>query len=530
MKEEKKITQSDIEQATVRLHPSQAVFHPASTCRGICVYRDLLPPLPHPCPPGIRKNGSYLVFDGAPAKSAVYVGDSFKGSSGQIFIPAGTYPIRIEHSGFLPETKELKVGGRLFGSLFFPRRAKVGYSLSAEAPMQFLQSAYMEYSGWSLSGKPSALYQIPAVLSEAASALAGSGALAKPAASAAAQALPDPLSFAKDVLSATTSAESARDGLGASVLLSSNGMPGPLSLVAAARTVLAAFGQGKAGTVWLADVLPKNKAIAKNIAAGGADKATPEGNAAAPSQAPRPRGSLSLAGHDFVLFSSGELQLGGEAPSGSHASYAAVIPIFGIAKTEVTNREWLAFLSANPAWKAENRAALIEKGLADDSYLADWNGLESGAGDKPVTNVSWNAASAYCAWLTSRSQGAYKVVLPSEAMWEAAARAGLSDPASLSEKKARWADGAALGPARSGESGYSAAGLADMFGNVWEWTAEAYHPYQAFADGQLAGDEKTVRGGSWANAVDSITLYSRGGMASTHASAFLGFRPAIVER
>ncbi|MFA5853130.1 MAG: SUMF1/EgtB/PvdO family nonheme iron enzyme [Spirochaetales bacterium] len=297
-------------------------------------------------------------------------------------------------------------------------------------------------------------------------------------------------------------------------------MPSPLSIVAAARTALAAIGQGKAGAVWLRDVLDKKSAekVAPIAAAALKDSII--------ASAPKPRGSISLAGSDFILFSSGDLTLGGEAPSGSQASYSAMIPAFGIARTEVTNRQWAEFLAAKPDWRGANKAALQEKGLVDDSYLADWNG----ANDNPVTGVSWHAATAYCEWLSSKSGGAYEVVLPSEAMWEAAARAGLSDPASTLEKKATWSDGTRTGPSRAGASGYSASGLADMFGNVWEWTAEAYRPYPAFASGLLSGDEKAVRGGSWANSPDSISLYSRGGMPSAHASAFLGFRPAIVQR
>jgi formylglycine-generating enzyme required for sulfatase activity len=197
-----------------------------------------------------------------------------------------------------------------------------------------------------------------------------------------------------------------------------------------------------------------------------------------------------------------------------------------MARTEVTNRQWAAFLAAEPEWKPENRSALIEAGLADDSYMADWTGSD----DLVVTGVSWHAASAYCDWLSAKTGGAYKATLPSEAMWEAAARAGLSDPASIYGKKATWSDGERSSPARAAAAGYSAVGIADLFGNVWEWTADTYRPYPAFAADILQGEERTVRGGSWANAPGSISLYSRGGQSASHASAFQGFRPAIVER
>ncbi|HWR11605.1 MAG TPA: formylglycine-generating enzyme family protein [Rectinemataceae bacterium] len=542
MKEEKKITQSDIDQATVRLHPiagvEPRVYLPAvyAILAIFLLFLALILP-------GIRKNGSYLVFEGTPAKSAVYVGDLYKGSSGQkIFLPSGDYAIRFEREGFAPETRNLHIGGRLFGSLFFPRREKIEFSLSAEKPAELLLSAYREYASWSLAGKPSALYQFPPVLSDAAAALAGSGALAGGRATSGAEgagaaavadaegapaALPAPLGFARDALSATASAESARDGLKASILVSSGGIPGPLSMVSAARVAIAALCVEKAGAVWLRDILDKDSSASMPLAttakgAGEALAQVGEGKI-------RPKGEVFLGGHEFVLFSGGALPLGGEAPSGSNAGYSAVIPSFGMARTEVTNRQWATFLAANPSWRPDSKAALVEAGLADEFYLDGWKGSGADA-DKPVTNVSWAAASAYCDWLNAGSRGAWKAVLPSEGMWEAAARAGLSSPDATTEIKATWSDAAKDGPTRAGAAGYSTAGLADMFGNVWEWTAEAYRPYPAFADGRLAGDEKTVRGGSWANASDSITLFSRGGMPSAHATSFLGFRPAIVER
>ncbi|PKL04902.1 MAG: hypothetical protein CVV53_08725, partial [Spirochaetae bacterium HGW-Spirochaetae-9] len=195
-------------------------------------------------------------------------------------------------------------------------------------------------------------------------------------------------------------------------------------------------------------------------------------------------------------------------------------------------RQWSAFMAANPNWKPENRAALTDSGLADESYLAEWSQSSVGAAsaENPVTGLSWAAASAYCEWLSSSSGSTWKAVLPSEAMWEAAARAGLSDPATPGERDALWSDRTRTGPAPVGSLGLSKVGLADMFGNVWEWTSDAYRPYPAFADTLSSGDEKSVRGGSWANRPDTISLYSRGGVPQAHASAFLGFRPAIVER
>lgn len=522
MKEEKKITQSDIDRAEVKLHPILGVgprtYLPvAYACLALLLLFLLL------FLPGMRKFGSRLVFDGAPLDSAVYVDNAFRGHTGQkIFLQAGDYTIKIEHSGFVSEEKTLKVGGRLFGSLFFPKKLKVDYALKAEKPLALLRDAFRDYSSWSLTGKPSALYQIPPVLSEAAGALAGTSALQTGAVFEKTPGAATGSAFAADALSMTASAEAGRDALRAGTIVVTNGMPGPLSLVSAARSFTAMLASGKEGAVWLLDVLPKKtthyqaslSAIAKTDSPG-----TVSGL--------RSGGSLSLGGHDFILFSGGQVSLGGEAPSGSMASYSVRIPAFGIAKTEVTNRQWARFLAENPKWKPENRAALIEEGLADDEYLKTWTGSPD---EHPVTNVSWHAAQAYCEWATSKAQARYRVILPSEAMWEAAARAGLSDASSGSGAKAVWADPSRTGPSAVASAGYAGTGLADMLGNVWEWTGDSYRPYPAFAANQFSGDEKAVRGGSWGNSAESVSVFSRGGVVSSHSSAFLGFRPAIVEK
>ena len=517
MKEEKKITQSDIDEAKVRLRPigglSPRSYLPAIYAAAALVLLFLFLVLP-----GMRKNGSYLVFEGNPGKSAVFVDDSYRGSTDRsIFLPSGSYSVRIGHEGFAPETRTLKVGGRLFGSLFFPAKLRVPYKLAVDKPEKHLRSAFNEFALWSLAGKPSALYQIPLVLSDAAAAVAGTTALRDSVPGGATV-----LDFAKDALAASASAESARDGLRASVILSTQGMPGPLAMASAARTLTAAVATQKAGAVWLKDILSKKsspalEALDKDI------------KAASPSygSAPGAKGAISLGGQDFVLFSGGEYPMGGEAPSGSRAGYVVKIPPFGIAKTEVTKGQWARFMAANPEWLPANKAILAEKGLADGEYLAQWDG---NGDDRPVTGLSWYAAQAYCDWLSSFSGPAWKVVLPDEAMWESAARAGLSPAGSTFETKAVWSSSSPSGPARAASLGFASSGLADMFGNVWEWTADSYRPYPALASGVMRTEEKTVRGGSWANARDSVSLYSRGGVTAAHASAFLGFRPAIVAR
>ncbi|HOV94503.1 MAG TPA: SUMF1/EgtB/PvdO family nonheme iron enzyme [Spirochaetales bacterium] len=553
MSEEKKITEEDIDKAVVKLKPIAgvsprtylSVLYGLLVCLVVFVVFFL---------PGLLNPGSVLDFLGTPGNCAVYVDGVFKGSTNQsIFLRPGNYKIKIEHSGFSTKEIDAKVSGKVFGTLFSASKYPVAYELEADKPGDFLASAFSDYAAWSLSGTPSALYQLPMVLSRATrdlassqvlermdkNALLGSGSGSESESGSgsesgllelfnpnnATQTTPPQVAFAKDVLSMTTSPVAARDGLNASVTVVANGRLGPLSLVASARTLSSMLSGSTAGSVWLKDMLSQKSYSHYETLEGVAKKAIPDLNSV-----PRVLGRQAFMGHSFVFFDAGTFILAGQAPSGSFAPYSVQLPSFGLATTEVTNAQWLRFLQENPQWKPENRDALIAQGLADEDYLLNFKGE---ANNLPVVQISWYAAQAYCNWLTKRAPAGYCVVLPDEAMWEIAARVGINsahNSTATGKGEGVWASPTRTGPEAVGSLGASSIGLSDMLGNVWEWTNDAYRPYPAFAAGAFWGKEKAVRGGSWANSKDSITVYSRGGVADRHASEFLGFRPAVVKQ
>ncbi len=159
-----------------------------------------------------------------------------------------------------------------------------------------------------------------------------------------------------------------------------------------------------------------------------------------------------------------------------------------------------------------------------------------GEDDLPASRVSWYDAYVYAAWLGGR--------LPTEAEWEYAARAGCEYPycteggreARLDEV-AWWvgnSDGSggepSLHPARKKKP--SQRGLFDVYGNVYEWTADWYGPYPEAAvanpKGPPAGADgayRICRGGSAFQLAVWAHPSGRTGAPADGGSVEYGLRP-----
>ena len=105
-------------------------------------------------------------------------------------------------------------------------------------------------------------------------------------------------------------------------------------------------------------------------------------------------------------------------------------------------------------------------------------------GDRPVEDLNWTEALAFCEQLTIRERNAGRIptdwayVLPTESQWEYACRAGTTTVYSWGDDiNSSHANYSASGVGETGEVGQYGPnpwGFFDMHGNVWEWTADWY--------------------------------------------------------
>ncbi len=124
----------------------------------------------------------------------------------------------------------------------------------------------------------------------------------------------------------------------------------------------------------------------------------------------------------------------------------------------------------------------------------------------PVESVSWDDAQAYCEGADMR--------LPTEAEWEYAARGGSPNARYAPLVGSAWYSANSGGTTHEvGQKQANAYGLYDMLGNVWEWVADWYGPYNAAAavdpKGPPSGRYRLRRGGSWYEDASSVRVSNR---------------------
>lgn len=146
------------------------------------------------------------------------------------------------------------------------------------------------------------------------------------------------------------------------------------------------------------------------------------------------------------------------------------VAAFDIDVHAVTREEFLAFVRTHPEWQRGR----VDAKRSDASYLSDWRGVLD-PGDpadlhRPVTSVSWFAATAYCEAEGKR--------LPTTDEWEYVAAAsetsrdGSRDPAFMSRLLEMYASRTAAAPPPEGHGFRNIYGIEGLHGSAWEWTRD----------------------------------------------------------
>ena len=194
---------------------------------------------------------------------------------------------------------------------------------------------------------------------------------------------------------------------------------------------------------------------------------------------------------------------------------------FWMAKTETTQGQWEVMMGTD----------VNQQKAKSDSY-----GVVIGEGaNQPMYFVSWEDAQDYMTKMNSQNRlpSGWNWVLPTEAQWEYACRAGTTTMYAGDLGEMAWYDENSgdktnpVGTKRANEWG-----LHDMHGNVSEWCVDWYGDYPTGSAIDPRGDDngsrRVYRGGNWFFTAADCRSVGRSGFTPGIRYDFLGFRPAAV--
>jgi formylglycine-generating enzyme required for sulfatase activity/class 3 adenylate cyclase len=234
--------------------------------------------------------------------------------------------------------------------------------------------------------------------------------------------------------------------------------------------------------------------------------------------APPNQPSGSVREPEMIMLQGGTFAMGSNDDSTEKPIHQVTLKPFAMSRYPISIREWNACAATKAC-----------------PFVA------TGEDDAPITNVSWDDARHYTAWLARATGKPYR--LPTEAEWEYAARGG-------TQTKYWWGDELQSGlancrncatvasaeqqPVKVGSFKANPFGLYDMGGSVDQWVQDCWHKnYQgAPSDGSAWAESDdcshhVIRSGSWKNDASYVRPANRDSYGNARYPTH-GFRLALT--
>jgi ergothioneine biosynthesis protein EgtB len=249
-----------------------------------------------------------------------------------------------------------------------------------------------------------------------------------------------------------------------------------------------------------------------------------------------PRRAQAMTALRWVNFPEGIYLIGhdgqGFAYDNESPRHRSFVEPFQLASRLVTNGEYLAFIAdggyerpelwLSMGWDMVQRegwhAPLYWENQDGTWWMMTLTGMQHVLEVEPVCHVSYYEADAYARWAEAR--------LPTEVEWEIAA---MSLPI-----RGNFVEQQTFQPVPVGQTD-TAVPLAQMFGDVWEWTQSHYSPYPGYTpapgalgeyNGKFMANQFVLRGGSCATSISHIRPTYRNFFPADARWQFMGIRLA----
>ncbi|MFL2914391.1 MAG: SUMF1/EgtB/PvdO family nonheme iron enzyme [Opitutales bacterium] len=199
---------------------------------------------------------------------------------------------------------------------------------------------------------------------------------------------------------------------------------------------------------------------------------------------------------------------------------------FYLGKYEVTQAQYEAVMTGNSDWLS--------------ATPSNWPNNPN----RPVEKVSWDDVQIFLSRLNASEQVAgrlpsgWKYVLPTEAEWEYACRAGTTTAyswgATIATSNANYSSSGLSQTTDVGQYAANPWGFFDMHGNVYEWTADWYAVYSSGAKtdptGPASGSYRVFRGGRWNSPGTNLRSAKRYTSTPSQRNDSFGFRVGFQQQ